>query len=89
MAAFEGDILVTVAAVLRTDDNLLDDGGAVEAIAGGFPLFALELVESDGSAGDGELGLGLLFFGAMERGEILENAFQGSLGGGFVAIEES
>ena len=75
-------------AVLQADDNSLDDGGAVEAMAGGFPLLALEFVESDGSARDGEFGLSFLLFGAMERGEILQNAIQGSLGGGFIAIEE-
>ena len=63
-----------------SDENFLDDGGALEAMAGSFPLFTVELIESDGCARDGELGLGLLLFGAMERGEILQNAFQGSLG---------
>ncbi len=54
-------------AVLRADDNSLDDGGAIEAMAGGFPLLALELVESDGSARDVEFGLSL-FLLARWRG---------------------
>ena len=53
-----------------------------------FHCSRVELVESDGGAGDGELGLGFLFFGALESGEIPEDALQGSLGGGFIAVEE-
>ena len=67
----------------------MKEGGAIEAHAGGFPLLALEFVESDGSACDGQFGLGFLFFGTAERGEIPEHALERSLGGGFVAIEES
>ena len=52
-------------------------------------MLALDVVESDGSARDGEFGLGFLFFGAAEGGEIPEHALEGSLGGGLVAIEES
>ena len=51
-------------------------------------MFALERVESDGGARDGEFGLRFLLFGAAEGGEIPEHALEGSLGGGLVAIEE-
>ena len=71
------------------DEDLLDGGGAIELVTGGFPLFARELIERDGRAGDGEFGLGFLFFGALERSEIPEDALEGALGGGFVTVEES
>jgi len=75
-------------AVSGADHNVLKKGGAIEAGAGGFPLFALERVESGGGARDGEFGLGFLFFGAAEGDEIPEHALEGSLGSGLVAIEE-
>ena len=74
---------------MGADKNSLEERGAIEAGAGGFPLLALDVVESDGGARDGEFGLGFLFFGAAERGEIPEHALEGSLSGGFVAVEES
>jgi len=75
-------------AVLDLDGNLLHDGGAIEAVAGLLPLLALELVEGASGAGDGQFRLGFLFPGALATGEILKDAFQGALGGGFVAVEE-
>jgi hypothetical protein len=68
--------------------NLLDERGAVEAVAGGFPLRFVALVERVVGFGDGELGLRFLFFRALEESEILEDAFERSFGGGFVAVEE-
>jgi hypothetical protein len=76
-------------AAFGANENFLDEGRAVEAGAGGFPLFAFELVERDSGARDGEFGLRLLFFGAVEGGKIPEVALEGSLGGGLVAIEQS
>jgi hypothetical protein len=75
--------------VLGADNNALEERGAIEAGAGGFPLFALELVESNSGPCDGEFGLRFLLFGALEEREILENALERSFGGGFVAVEES
>jgi hypothetical protein len=54
--------------VFDLDGNFLHDGGATEAVAGLLPLLALELVESDSGAGDGEFRLGFLFPGAPESG---------------------
>lgn len=75
--------------VLDLDGNLLHDGGAIEAVAGLLPLLALELVESDRGTGDGKFRLGFVFPGALQRGETLEDTFQGALGGSFVAVEKS
>ena len=40
-------------AAMDTNHDFLDKGGAVEALAGFFPLLAVVLFESGGGAGDG------------------------------------
>ena len=76
-------------AVADANEDLLDESGAIEALAGFLPLLAVMLLKSGGGAGDSEFGLHLLFPGALESVEVLEDACQGALGGGFVAVEES
>ena len=71
------------------NDDLLDESGAIEALAGFLPLLTVMLLESGGGAGDGEFRLHLLFSAALEAVEVLQNVFQGALGGSFVAVEES
>ena len=76
-------------AAADANEDLLDEGGAIKAMAGFLPLLAVMLLESGGGASGSELRLNMLFLGALERGETLEGASVGALGGGFIAVEES
>jgi len=66
----------------NANDNLLYESGAIEALASFLPLLAVVLREMSRGAGDGEFGLHLLFFAALEAVEVLQDTFQGALGGG-------